>query len=49
MDYHRLNQQLVKKMYPFTIVDDTMQKQENLRYSIALDLYVGCYTIILFP
>ena len=49
MDYHRLNQKLVRKLYPPPRIVKTMQKLEGFQYATALYLNMGYYTIRLLP
>ena len=49
MDYHRLNQKLVRKPYPLPRIGKTVQKLEGFQYATALDTNVGYYTISLSP
>ena len=49
MDYMRLNQKLVKNLYPLPTIGDTIQKLEGFQYAEALYLNMGYYTTRLSP
>ena len=48
-DYHRLNQKLVRNMYPLPRIGETMQQLEEVQYATALDIKMVYYTIRLSP
>ena len=49
VDFHRINQQLVRKSYPLPILGKTMQKLEGFQYVTSLDINMGYYMISLYP
>ena len=49
MDYHRLNQKLVRNPYPLPRIGETMQQLEGFQYTPELDRNMGFYTIRFFP
>ena len=49
MNYHRLNQNLVRRPYTSPIIDKTMHESEGLQYAIKLDINMGYYNIKLLP
>ena len=48
-DYYRINQKLVRKLYPLPRIVETMQQKEGFQYVTALDLNMGYYAIKLLP
>ena len=48
-DYRRIDQKLIRKMYPLPRIGETMQQPEGLQYETSLDLNMGYYTIRLSP
>ena len=48
-DYIRLNQKLVRKLYPLPIIGENIQQLEVFQYATALYLNMGYYTIRLYP
>ena len=48
-EHCRLNQKLVRKLYPLPRIGDSLQKLEGFQYATELDLNKGYYTIRLSP
>ena len=48
-DYHRINQRLLRNLYPFTSIDNNLQQLEGFQYATAIYLNLGNYTIKLPP
>ena len=48
-DYLNLNQQLVRKLYPFTRIVKLMNQLEGFQHEIALDINMVYYIIIISP
>ena len=40
-DYRRLNQKLVRNIYPLPIIGETMQQLEGFQHATALDINRG--------
>ena len=49
MDYRRLNQKLIRNLYPLPRIGKTMQQLEVLQYVAVLDLNMRYYTIRFSP
>ena len=49
MEYRRINQKLVRKLYALLIIGETMQQLEDFQYVTALDLNMGYYNIRFLP
>jgi hypothetical protein len=48
-DLGELNERIVKRHYPITNINTTLQKLGSCTYATALDLHMGYYTIRLDP
>ena len=48
-DYRRLNQKLLRNLYPLPRIGKTMQQLEGFQYATALNLNTGYYNIRLYP
>ena len=48
-EYHGLNKQLVRKVYNFFIIGETILKLEGLHYATEFYPNMGYYTIDIFP
>ena len=48
-DYRRINQILVRNMYPLTRIGKTIQQLGGLQYATELYLNMGYYTIRVYP
>ena len=46
--YHKLNQKIVRNIYPFPRRGEMIQQLEGLKYDMSLDLSLGYYTIQIF-
>ena len=44
-DYHRLNRQVARKIYPLPRIFETIQQLEGFQYATALYINMGCYTM----
>ena len=48
-DYHRLNNKLVRNLYPLPRIGEIIQHMEKFQYATALDIKTGYYTIRFSP
>ena len=48
-DYRRIDQKLIRKMYPLPRIGETMHQPEGFQYAASLYLNMGYYTISISP